>query len=141
MDWSLDDQKRCVKLGNIVNPSNLEQMLLLYPGFKGTPDDQPYISLHEQLLERLLTVDDIYVIGFAFRDDFINNQFEIALRINKSLQIHCYNPIDLTSLPLKSKIQYFIRKYPTKFSYIQQGITADSENPLVLNIKNGITIN
>lgn len=107
-------------------------MLLLYPGFKGTPSNEPYKSFHDALLERLLTADIIYVIGFAFRDEFINNQFDIALKINPDLHVYCFNPVALAKLPVESKMPFFVEKYPNKFHHVAKAIAkTDGKLPLL----------
>jgi hypothetical protein len=109
-------------------------MLLIFPGFKGTPDGEPYKNLHDDLLSRLLTAHFVYVIGFAFRDEFINNQFETALKMNKDLFIYCYNPLETTELPQESKIGYFIKNYPSHFIYKKKAVKATDTNPLDLKV-------
>ena len=50
---------------------------ILYPGHKGTPTEKPFIAFHEHLRkvvrEEYEPLTAAIFIGFAFRDDYINN--------------------------------------------------------------------
>ena len=131
LDWSISRNK-CFKSGAVTTPQEPNKMPVLYPGYKETPTMDPFKTLHDQLLQRLLTAQLVYVIGFAFRDAYINNIFDTALKINKSLEIYCFNPSDLTNLPKESGIKSFVKNYPAKFHHIKSGLTLD-ENPLDFN--------
>jgi len=133
LDWITSGNK-IIKAGGNINPSDPDQMLLLYPGYKGTPNNEPYKSFHDDLLQRLLTADAVYIIGFAFRDDYINNQFDTALKINNKLQVYCYNPSTRSNLPKESKLSFFADKYSDRFKHIEIAIDVP-ENPfdLILN--------
>ncbi len=124
LDWTLKSQ-RCIKSGSVIEPSDPTKILLLYPGFKGSPNDEPYRSLHDQLLERLLSADYAIVVGFAFRDEFINSIFETAMRINKNIEIYCVNPANIEALPNESMIKLFTKKYKSQFFHKQQKIESD----------------
>ncbi len=131
LDWSINND-RVYKSGNIIKPTDLEKMLLIYPGNKGTPKNEPYISLHRNLLERLIDAARVYVIGFAFRDDYINSQFDTALKINKDLEVYCINPSEIKNYPKESKTPYFVKTYPKRFIYIKKSVNSDDEFPLDL---------
>jgi hypothetical protein len=46
--------------------------LILYPGFKGVPSAEPFITFHDHFKRRLAEASHVLFIGFAFRDDYIN---------------------------------------------------------------------
>lgn len=137
LDWVIDNSHNCTRQGaNIPVPADPNKMPLLYPGYKDTPTEEPFKTIHDHLLNRLLDADEVIVIGFAFRDSYINGLFDTALRINQGLKIKCFNPADIKSLPTESRIRHFKTVYPNRFEYIQEGIEI-SENPLPsLNISN-----
>ncbi len=69
MDW----QRR----GNTILCSDLytgnpQQHSILYPGFKGEPNEEPFIKFHEHLRAVVREAGAAFFIGFAFRDDYIN---------------------------------------------------------------------
>jgi hypothetical protein len=45
---------------------------IIYPGFKGRPARQPFMLFHEHFRQRVTKATHLLFIGFAFRDDFIN---------------------------------------------------------------------
>ncbi len=131
LNWMLVDNK-VVENSGVVDPSDPDKILLLYPGFKGTPDNEPYKTFHDDLLLRLLDADVVYVIGFAFRDEYINNHFDTALKINKNLKILCYNPTLAENLPSESQLKFFVDKYDSKFKHVNFAIRT-KENPLSID--------
>lgn len=46
--------------------------MILYPGFKGVPDREPFITFHKHLENVLSSASVLIIIGFAFRDEHIN---------------------------------------------------------------------
>ena len=47
--------------------------LILYPGYKGAPDQEPFKKFHEHLQAVVQKADAAIFIGFAFRDEYINS--------------------------------------------------------------------
>ncbi|MDE0553011.1 MAG: SIR2 family protein, partial [Candidatus Poribacteria bacterium] len=45
---------------------------VLYPGFKGEPEDEPFISFHQHLEWAVSKAQAAIFIGFSFRDPYIN---------------------------------------------------------------------
>jgi len=130
LDWSIN-RGGYVRSGVGVVPARPEEMPLLYPGYKETPSSEPFKTIHDQLLQRLLTANGILIVGFAFRDPYINNLFDTALRINTEANFYCYNPSSIDSLPKESAIKKFKENY-SNFHYIQEGASLQEE---VLNLK------
>lgn len=132
LDWQLDNKTgKCLRVGSALNPKNPENMPILYPGFKGTPSRQPFIDLHEKLDERLNQSEVLIVIGFAFRDDYLNNIFEYSIKKNKALITLCFNPCAPEKLPRDSKINQFANQFKDRFFHIQTPVEISS-TPLSL---------
>lgn len=131
LDWNTDRNNHCVRSGIGQRPSNPEIMPLLYPGFKGIPTDDLFINLHDWLLERIGEAELLIVIGFAFRDQYINNIFDFSLRKNKKLEVLFYNPSEIDMFPPDSDVKTFLKKY-TNFKHIKNKIEI-GPNPLNLN--------
>jgi hypothetical protein len=129
LDWTKDNKGIVVKTGAITLPAVPDDMPLLYPGYKDTPTDEPFISIHNKLYVRLMECDEVHVIGFAFRDPYINSIFQFALRGKPELTINCYNPSPIKDLPVESAIPLFIKNAPKQFLYNEWGIE-NSDNPL-----------
>lgn len=132
LDWTRDRNGDCIRNGTVINPKDPSIMPLLYPGFKGTPKDQPFIDIHEKLEKRLNEANFVFVIGFAFRDEYINGIFTSSLKKNKNLLIFCYNPANQNDLPSDSGIKQLIQSYPNNFYYIQKGVEF-TKDPLQLD--------
>lgn len=112
LDWHPDAQGGCTRsMANTV-PDDPDRMIILYPGFKGVPEVEPFISLHERLNKRLSEADVAIMIGFAFRDAYINNIFENALRLRKDFQILYFNPLSLDEHPVGSVARRLAGQYP-----------------------------
>ena len=69
-----------------------EDQCIIYPGFKGVPQKPPFDRIHKFLEDRLLEADRCVVIGFSFRDEYINSVFDRALSKNKELRLLHWNP-------------------------------------------------
>lgn len=121
LDWVKDNFGQVTKSGSSLMPANPEETPLLYPGYKGVPIEDPFLTIHDNLFRKASEADIIICIGFAFRDPYINNIFESTLRYNKDLVVFCFNPADVRSLPEESKIRHFVRDYGN-FRYIKKGI-------------------
>ena len=129
LDWIKDNNDRCVKTFEYSIPDDPTDMPVLYPGFKDTPTDPLFKALHDQLFVRLMDATICISVGFAFRDPYINNLFDTALKLNNKLKIICFNPADVSEHPEESHIKNFIRDYPNNFFYVRKGIEL-SDSPL-----------
>ncbi|MFL5765465.1 MAG: SIR2 family protein [Bacteroidia bacterium] len=131
LDW-VEDNGRIFKTGVTNRPKDPGEMPVLYPGYKGIPSSPPYSDMHEWLLERLDQADIVFVLGFAFRDQYINNIFDFVLKKKKEIGIFCYNPATAAELPADSYIPSFTRKYSDKFFHIKSPVEV-SDSPLKLS--------
>jgi hypothetical protein len=130
LDW-ITSKNEILRSGYSAIPTDPDKMLLLFPGFKGTPINEPFRTLHNDLFDRLFNSHLVIVIGFAFRDEYISNIFEAVLRINSKVQVICYNPIKFETLPKDSKMVTFAKNY-NNFYYACHPISPDP-NPLNLH--------
>lgn len=133
LDWINNGSDGCAKSGAISTPAEPNLMPMLYPGYKDTPAVNPFKDMHEKLYSRLIEANVSVVAGFAFRDQYINNIFEFALKANEKLQLYCYNPAKIEDLPIDSRLGYFTQNYPN-FHYVQEGVSV-KKNPLGLETK------
>lgn len=67
--------------------------VILYPGFKGEPSVEPFIFLHAALAEKLTFSKFLVVIGFSFRDEYINRIINGAIKKNRGLRLILWNPV------------------------------------------------
>ena len=69
-----------------------EDHVILYPGFKGVAEDEPFAFMHERLRETLMRSRAGLFIGFAFRDEYINEIIVAALKSKPQLELIVWNP-------------------------------------------------
>lgn len=131
IDWHRDGRGKCSRSMSNTIPDDPDQMAILYPGFKGVPETEPFISMHGRLSARLYEADEIIVIGFAFRDAYINNIFENVMRIRPDVQVIYFNPIGLDAFPEDSYVPHLVKNY-SSFRHVRRGVGVD-ENSLGLD--------
>ncbi|WP_461258018.1 SIR2 family protein [Treponema sp. R80B11-R83G3] len=127
LDWHYDDLNNCTKSGANAYPSNPEKMPILYPGVKGRPKKEPFISLHNIFFERLQTVDMVIVLGFAFRDPYINDLIKISKMTNKKFKMLYFNPNKIEELPQESGIHDFKNIFKDDLQYVTSKIEVSGD--------------
>lgn len=76
-----------VRRGHAEFDDDHDKRLILYPGFKGTPSSEPFIAFHEHFRLRLKKTTHILFVGFAFRDDYINDLIKLNLPSNSKVAV------------------------------------------------------
>ena len=128
LDWHRDADGRCTRAGNATVPDDPDSMPILYPGYKGVPEIEPFASLHGKFQQRLMEATEVIVVGFAFRDAYVNNTFDTVLRTRPDLNVWCFNPSKASEYAADSRLPYFVRTY-ANFHHIPAGIEL-KEQPL-----------
>lgn len=127
VDWHLDARGKCSRSMSSTVPDDPDQMAILYPGFKGVPEVEPFMSMHGRLNKRLAESDLVIVIGFAFRDTYINSIFENILRFRTDIEMLYFNPIKVDKFPKNSLVPHLINNYPN-FKHIERGIGVNEKS-------------
>lgn len=86
--------------GEIINTRTIsrtqQKHLFIAPGYKGDPESsnesKPIIFAHQSLARTLGEAHLVIVVGFSFRDLFINRLFDTSFRNNKVLKMILVNP-------------------------------------------------
>ena len=125
LDWHYDDLYGCTKSGANARPSRPDIMPILYPGIKGKPKKEPFIKLHDIFYDRLQTVDTMIVLGFAFRDPYINELIRFSKGVNKKYRMLFFNPTKLEELPQESGLYEFKGLFGKDLQYINSRIEID----------------
>jgi hypothetical protein len=114
VDWTKGRDR--IYVGTPVFGGKHEQHAIIYPGFKGPPTDTLFQQLHRYFQERLKDVEIALFIGYAFRDDYINQILERNL--SRAAKIAVINPAEsLPGIPFPlSRFTHF------KDIFDQQGI-------------------
>lgn len=122
LDWIKNNTGQVMKSGATYKPAIPDEMPILYPGYKDIPTAEPFITIHNSFFDRLRTADLIIVIGFAFRDPYINSLFDAFLKSNeKKVNVLCFNPASIDELPTESRISSLMNAY-SEFKHIKKGI-------------------
>jgi SIR2-like domain len=80
VDWyrSGTSASPVIRVGHPDFDGDHKKRSIIYPGFKGRPSDVPFIAFHEYFRRRVSVVSHMLFIGFAFRDDYINDLLATA---------------------------------------------------------------
>lgn len=114
VDWKRDPQNHSVII-RYKQPKvyDLNEHPLLFPGEKFIKTF-PFDVLHSEFKKRLLTKNSCIVIGFSFRDEYLNEVFEDVMKINKELKIIIWNPNDVNPGFEKKRVLHFPEKFELK---------------------------
>lgn len=105
LDWKYTDKG--VAVGDPVFTGDHQKQAIVYPGFKGTSDAIFFPLFHEYLRRAVSECDVVIFVGFAFRDDHINDIFRDALSSNT--RIISINPDDKACLPIGRVDPLYVR--------------------------------
>lgn len=80
VDWSRNGEQ--IYFGTPRFQGDHKSQVIIYPGFKGVPDQRPFTLFHEHLSRVSQHAEAAVFIGFAFRDEYINQVFRDRLAKN-----------------------------------------------------------
>lgn len=103
VDWSWYGDR--ISTGNTLWKGDHSRHVILYPGFKGEPDEAPFDLFHEYLALSLSSADCVMFIGFSFRDRFINEL--IRSRIGLQARIVVLDPAKTLTTPFGPSYDHF----------------------------------
>ena len=69
VDWQRNNEGIIIRTGSALEN---EEHLILYPGYKGEPVEEPFVQFHEHLQAVVQQASAAIFIGYAFRDAYIN---------------------------------------------------------------------
>ena len=119
VDWQRGQQS--IHTGTPLFSGEHERHLIIYPGSKGRPAEPEIRAFHAHFGRVLEVAVGAVFIGFAFRDDYLNELCERHL--NTSASVVLLNPDDTMSVPiaenrLKRLPEYFNRETATKVAHL-----------------------
>ena len=138
VDWKLGnggtDVDPVIRRGHPEFDGDHNKRLILYPGFKGVPSNEPFVAFHNYFRRKLSTATHVLFIGFAFRDEHINDLINSALPSGSKIAV--VDPRShLPQLPFLAKASHF----PNNFGEVQGDsvLSNAGKNPLDLQkVKN-----
>ncbi len=119
VDWQWKNEE--ILVGASIYTGNHDNHAIIYPGFKGQSDTYFFSPLHEYLGNRLDSADLIIFVGFAFRDEYINELLRERVD-HRNTKIVVINP--------DKKIKYPINTGNP--NYIHAGFDKNSINTALL---------
>jgi SIR2-like protein len=90
LNWKLDNDN--IVLGDWVFTGDHAKQAIIYPGFKGESNALFFGPFHDYLTRTLAKAEHVLVIGFAFRDDTINQIFRTSLNPASTITVMDTNP-------------------------------------------------
>jgi hypothetical protein len=109
VDWSYMSGGQ-ILFGNPQFKADHSRHAIIYPGFKGVPKAEEMILFHNYFAQAVSASDLLIFIGFAFRDQYLNQV--IVDNLSPSAKILILNPeASLLSLPFDDSQATLIPKY------------------------------
>jgi hypothetical protein len=113
VDWSrhTDD----ILVGNSLYKGDHRKHVIIYPGFKGAPAAEPFLSFHRHFERVARAAVAAIFVGFGFRDDYINEVLNSSLSPDTPVLV--INPEEDLSMPFASS---------TKLHRLEKGFGRES---------------
>ncbi len=94
VDWAWEDMgwESALVRGTGRRMHDLNDHALLFPAFKGVPTDEVFRYNHRQFRASLLSAKLCVVIGYTFRDWYINSLLSDAMSFNEHLRVCIVEP-------------------------------------------------
>ena len=110
VDWQRHNED--IIVGNPNFTGNHQNHLILYPGYKGEPDQKPFTKFHEHLRAVVQKANAAIFVGFAFRDDYIN---DILSALSSGILTYVINKDDsLPDLPFTNAYKHFNKGFTAR---------------------------
>lgn len=77
IDWSRGGDQ--IYISDPLFKGTHERHVIVYPGFKGVPTTEPFVSFHAHFAKAVAAATELIFIGFAFRDQYINDLLQRLL--------------------------------------------------------------
>lgn len=87
LDWRRRDSN-IIKVGTEEKSVSDDDNILIYPGEKGEPTDNPFLTIYEHFRSNLMNTNTCIAVGFSFRDEYINKIF-LEFLGNKKRKLIC----------------------------------------------------
>lgn len=107
LDWKKSGKE--IHVGDAVFTGDHEKHLIIYPGFKNSKFSEHFEKFHSYVSEVISESEVLIFIGFAFRDNYINQM--IRENIDRSSRVYIINPDDSVVFPSSKPRVKYIRGY------------------------------
>lgn len=102
VNWTRDENQ--IYVSDPLFKGSHESHVIIYPGFKGRPSEPTFQLFHNHLRKALESSVAVIFIGFAFRDDYINEICERSITTQTIISV--INPAKVDLPFSSSKCQY-----------------------------------
>lgn len=106
VNWTRKDENQIYVSDPLFKGSH-DAHVIIYPGFKGRPSDPTFQIFHSYFQKSLAGATVVIFIGFAFRDDYINDICERSITTQTSTFV--INP-QKVPIPFKSGRHHYLEK-------------------------------
>ena len=108
LNWERDGQ--AIAFSGVQFKSDHRHHAAIYPGFKGVPTDSPFDLFHDYFERALQSCEVVLFIGFAFRDEYINDLIRRAPSRQRYIVI---DPSSLDKLPaaISGRVHHITRGF------------------------------
>lgn len=121
VDWARGRDR--IFVGTPMFHGRHERHAIIYPGFKGTPQDPLFQALHRYFEERLSQVEIAIFVGYAFRDEYINTLLDRSMR--RSARVLILNPADrLATVPFAE----------ARFEHVKEGFNPSGVGKVIASV-------
>jgi hypothetical protein len=108
IDWKI--QSNHIYVGDAIFTGDHDKHAIVYPGFKGRSDIEFFREFHDYFEEKLSSATHLLFIGFAFRDEYINQI--IRENISTDAQVIVVNPDKSVKFPaLRHRNLKYLHEY------------------------------
>ncbi|MFU8790414.1 MAG: SIR2 family protein, partial [Methylobacter sp.] len=105
LNWTWGSEENQIYIGAPAFSGNHNSHVIIYPGFKGKPSETIFQNFHSHFRKSLESSHAVIFIGFAFRDEYINDICERYITQNTITSV--INPA-IVDLPFNSKNTNYI---------------------------------
>lgn len=127
VDWRREEDGR-IYAGNKNWSGDHARQAIIYPAYKGEPNESPFREFQEHLKRAVREATEILVIGFAFRDGAINRAFEFR---NPHARIAVIDPAPKINAPKSWNAEHIPKGFGAEgianaLMFLQPSTTSDS---------------
>ena len=124
VDWSR--QGTAILVGNPLYKGDHRRHVIIYPGFKGAPAAEPFIAFHRHLVRVARAAAAVLFVGFAFRDQHVNELLTSAVRPRTPILV--INPEEHLDIPFErsSALEHLSKRFDEDTALYAAGWLLDS---------------
>ena len=104
LNWKINRDR--IAIGDSGFTGTHAKHAIIYPGFKGRSNAAFFEPFHDYFSRMLAVADHVLIIGFAFRDEYINQSLRTSLSPSASLTV--IDPAKSVKFPVNRKVNRIV---------------------------------